>query len=98
MRVTVNGRPFDVEPGTTLLEFLEAQDLDFRGIAVARNDEIVPRAAWGTSALRTATCWRSSGLSQGDKHGPAEPAEKGPPGRRRRSIPWPRRCLETKTC
>lgn len=51
MRVTVNGRPFDVEPGTTLLEFLEAQDLDFRGIAVARNDEIVPRSNLGDVRL-----------------------------------------------
>lgn len=43
MRVTVNGRPFEVEPGTTLLEFLQARAIDVRGIAVARNDEIVPR-------------------------------------------------------
>lgn len=43
MRVTVNGRPYDVEPGTTLLEFLQSRAIDVRTVAVARNEEIVPR-------------------------------------------------------
>jgi len=51
VRVTVNGRPHEVEPGTTLLEFLQSRAIDVRGVAVARNEEIVPRASLGEVRL-----------------------------------------------
>lgn len=43
MRVTVNGRPYEIQPETTLLQFLQSRAIDVRSVAVARNEEIVPR-------------------------------------------------------
>lgn len=51
MRVTANGRLYDVEPGTTLLEFLRSRAVDERSVAVARNEEIVHRAKLGEVRL-----------------------------------------------
>ncbi|HLT59161.1 MAG: sulfur carrier protein ThiS [Limnochordales bacterium] len=51
MRVTVNGEPQDIEPGTTIRAFLEARDIDIRRVAVALNDHIVPRERLGDTRL-----------------------------------------------
>ena len=53
MTITVNGRdePFEA---VTLTALLASRDisLDERGIAVALNGAVVPRAAWAATALR----------------------------------------------
>ena len=43
MQISVNGKPRDVEAGTTVAALLEALDLDPRQLAVERNLELVPR-------------------------------------------------------
>ena len=45
----VNGEPREVPAGTTLADLVPAEWK--RGVAVACNDEIVPRAAWATTAV-----------------------------------------------
>lgn len=46
MRITVNGRPADVPPGT-LADLLREQRLPTDGTAVAVNGEVVPHAHLG---------------------------------------------------
>lgn len=48
MRITVNGDEREVEKVRTLEELLRALgvDVDRGGIAVARNETVVPRARW----------------------------------------------------
>jgi sulfur carrier protein len=44
--ITVNGAPEDVADGTTVAD-LVARHLDSpKGVAVARNEEVVPRSQW----------------------------------------------------
>ena len=47
--VRVNGEPRALRPGTTLADLVPVEWE--RGVAVARNDEIVPRARWATTAV-----------------------------------------------
>ena len=53
MRVRLNGREADLEPGATVEAALAALDLpaDARGVAVAVDAEVVPRGQWPTRAL-----------------------------------------------
>jgi sulfur carrier protein len=53
MKVLLNGREADVEPGATVLSVLSALDVepDTRGVAVAVDAEVVPRGAWQECAL-----------------------------------------------
>jgi sulfur carrier protein len=49
MTITVNGQPHETTPGTTVATLLdELQDVPEgrRGVAVALDDEVVPRGAW----------------------------------------------------
>lgn len=48
MTVTVNGQQREVEPGTSVADLVEeiAGRRDGRGVAVARNGEVVPRDDW----------------------------------------------------
>ena len=47
--VTVGGRPRRLEDGATLASLLSDQPA--RGVAAARNGEVVPRARWAATAL-----------------------------------------------
>lgn len=47
VRVVLNGRPVEVPAGTRLADWLAAQGIDPRRVAVERNREIVPRATTG---------------------------------------------------
>lgn len=47
----VNGEARVLRSGTTLADLVPAEWE--RGVAVARNDEIVPRARWATTAVHT---------------------------------------------
>jgi len=51
--VIVNGQSSNIPPGETLVVVLDrlGLSLDARGVAVAVDGEIVPRAAWNTFAL-----------------------------------------------
>jgi sulfur carrier protein len=46
VKVTANGRTFDVEPGTTLSAFLRSRDLDPRYVVVEQNGEPVERGRY----------------------------------------------------
>ena len=45
----VNGEPREFDAGTTLADLVPAEWK--QGVAVARNEEIVPRAAWATTPV-----------------------------------------------
>lgn len=47
----VNGKEISLEKPQTLLEFLQEQGYQIQQIAVERNDEIVPKADYGTVQL-----------------------------------------------
>ena len=52
--ITVNGEPRDVAPGTTvatLLDELENLPAGRRGVAVAVDAEVVPRAEWSSTEV-----------------------------------------------
>ena len=51
MTVVVNGKPRDVNEGTTLAALLEGMEIPERGVAVAVDAEVVPRGAWATTTL-----------------------------------------------
>jgi sulfur carrier protein len=46
VRVTANGKSFDVEPGTTVAGFIRLRSLDPRFVVVERNGEAVERARY----------------------------------------------------
>lgn len=53
MRVVLNGREAEVEPGATVRSVLSALEVpdDARGVAVAVDAEVVPRGAWAACEL-----------------------------------------------
>ncbi len=51
MQISVNGRPQDVEPETTVASLLALLELDPRQLAVERNLELVPRGDHATTQL-----------------------------------------------
>jgi sulfur carrier protein len=53
MDISLNGTPHRFD-GSSLIELLAAQAIDQTkpGVAVAINEEIVPRAEWKTAALK----------------------------------------------
>ncbi|HEY4458261.1 MAG TPA: sulfur carrier protein ThiS [Pseudonocardiaceae bacterium] len=52
MKATVNGDELDLPDGATVGDVLRAIKAPETGIAVARGDEVVPRAAWDTTPVR----------------------------------------------
>ncbi len=46
MRVTANGRPFDVEASTSVAAFIRGRDLDPRFVVVERNGEPLERSRY----------------------------------------------------
>ena len=52
MRVTVNGRAEQLPDGTTLAELLEHLGHGGTPVALALNQEFVPRSRYGTTAVR----------------------------------------------
>jgi sulfur carrier protein len=53
MKITLNGDAADLPAGTSLTDLLTGAGLDpqRRGIALARNGEVVPRSRWADEAL-----------------------------------------------
>lgn len=53
MRLVVNGRDMDLEEGANLRDVLSALSIDDpRGLAIAVDAEVVPKAAWDEARLR----------------------------------------------
>ncbi len=52
MILTVNGAPAEVEPDATVATVVDGLGRDARGVAVAVNDDVVPRGAWSGTRLR----------------------------------------------
>ncbi|MEH1012162.1 sulfur carrier protein ThiS [Micromonospora sp. CPCC 206060] len=52
MELTVNGAGRTLPGGTTVAELVVTLTSVARGVAVAVNGEVVPRAAWAGTALR----------------------------------------------
>lgn len=49
--VTVNGESRKVERGTSLDELLDQLGMERRGLAIAVDDEVVPRSTWSAREL-----------------------------------------------
>ncbi len=49
--IVVNGKPSEVTAGTTLAAVVAAMAATGSGVAVAVNDQVVPRGAWPTTRL-----------------------------------------------
>lgn len=49
--VTLNGEPAEVEAGTTVADLVAAHASSPRGVAVARNLEMVPRSTWAVTPI-----------------------------------------------
>lgn len=49
--IVLNGTPAALPEGATVAALVEAHLTSTRGIAVARNDEVVPRSAWATTVV-----------------------------------------------
>ena len=48
----VNGAPWDVAAGATVADLVSVWCLSPRGIAVARNGDVVPRSSWERTPVR----------------------------------------------
>jgi sulfur carrier protein len=53
MKVVLNGETTDIQPGATVQALLDGLDLpaDGRGVAVAVDQEVVPRGEWARHEL-----------------------------------------------
>ena len=49
--IHVNGEPANVVPGTTVAELVRAMEAPDRGVAVAVDGEVVPRATWDATPV-----------------------------------------------
>ena len=49
--VTLNGVPEDLAAGTTVADLVARHLESPRGVAVARNEEVVPRSQWATTPV-----------------------------------------------
>ncbi|HLZ37071.1 MAG TPA: sulfur carrier protein ThiS [Mycobacteriales bacterium] len=52
MSVYVNGQPRDLGAGATVADVVHSLGAGGSGVAVAVNDEVVPRTAWARTRLR----------------------------------------------
>jgi sulfur carrier protein len=52
MNVTVNGEPFPFDDGATLAALVDQVGCGTKGVAVAVNEEVVPRSTWAQHVLR----------------------------------------------
>jgi sulfur carrier protein len=52
MNILVNGEPATVTEGSSVAELVDARAGRRGGVAVAVNEDVVPRAAWADTALK----------------------------------------------
>ena len=66
MIITVNGDPADVPDGTSLEGLLARSGHEVRrGVAIARNGEVVPRGQWAQQQVRAGDVVEVLAASQG---------------------------------
>ncbi|HLF40430.1 MAG TPA: sulfur carrier protein ThiS [Acidimicrobiia bacterium] len=65
MRITVNGEPREVEDAATVAVLIARLTSGPRGVAVAVNEEVVPRSRWGGTELRSGDRVELLGAAQG---------------------------------
>lgn len=51
MRLLVNGKPRDVQAGTTVADMVAQLGREPEGVAVAVNEDVVPRSSWSAMKL-----------------------------------------------
>jgi thiamine biosynthesis protein ThiS len=51
--LTLNGEPYEIAAGSTLLDLVSRLGRDPRTVAVERNGDLVPRARYGETVLGT---------------------------------------------
>ena len=51
MKVILNDNPHEVAEGTTLGEFIESLEIQIQGIAIAINNEVIPKSEWSKITL-----------------------------------------------
>lgn len=56
MTVTVNGQVWELPDGATLADVLQRLGAPARGVAVAMNGAVVPRASWTGTPLPEGAC------------------------------------------
>lgn len=56
IQITVNALPHEVRAGSTLQDWLCAQSLETRRLAIERNGAIVPRSAYASTLLEAGDC------------------------------------------
>jgi sulfur carrier protein len=54
--ITVNGEKREVSEGTSLATLISDTRVDRRGIAVAVNQEVVPRSLWDNTIISNQDC------------------------------------------
>lgn len=52
MRITVNGKPRDIDHEMPLPEFLQALDINPRLVAVAINGDVIPKDQYASATVR----------------------------------------------
>ena len=52
LAVVLNGEPYSLPAGATILDLLAGLGRDPRTVAIERNGDIVPRAAYGATPLQ----------------------------------------------
>ena len=65
MRVRVNGEPRSVPEGSSIGSLVDICAPSRRGIAVARNGDVVPRSSWDTVAVAPDDAVEILGAAQG---------------------------------
>ncbi|GAA4850113.1 sulfur carrier protein ThiS [Algivirga pacifica] len=65
MQVLINQRPIDCQEKSTLLNLIEEQQFSQQGIAVAVNNNIVPKINWASHVLNANDHITIIGATQG---------------------------------
>jgi len=51
MNVILNDIPHEVAEGATLEKFIESLEIQLQGIAIAINNEVIPKSEWSKTTL-----------------------------------------------
>jgi len=51
MKVILNDSPYEVKEETTLEEFIESLEIRLQGVAIAINNEVIPKSEWKNTKL-----------------------------------------------
>ncbi|MEJ5256551.1 MAG: sulfur carrier protein ThiS [Acidimicrobiales bacterium] len=65
MKIVLNGHPHEVPEGTTVAALVAGLARTPRGVAVALNEEVVPRSTWSETSLCAGDRVEVLGAAQG---------------------------------